>query len=54
MRRRMRPALLPRPPDVNGADVDDGLEDICRKNGLDWGALNPRMRASGRCQVETH
>jgi benzoyl-CoA 2,3-epoxidase subunit A len=36
------------------AGVDDALGDICRKNGLDWGALKPQMRASGRYHVETY
>lgn len=34
--------------------VDEALDEICRKNGLDWGVLKPQMRASGRYQVETY
>ena len=28
--------------------------DICRDHGLDWTALKPQMRASGRYHVETY
>jgi benzoyl-CoA 2,3-dioxygenase component A len=34
--------------------VDEALGSICRDNGLDWGALKPQMRASGRYHVETY
>jgi benzoyl-CoA 2,3-dioxygenase component A len=34
--------------------VDSALDDICRENGLDWGALKPQMRTSGRYHVETY
>jgi benzoyl-CoA 2,3-epoxidase subunit A len=34
--------------------VDDALGDICRENGLDWGALKSQMRAQGRYHVETY
>jgi benzoyl-CoA 2,3-dioxygenase component A len=34
--------------------VDSALDDICRDNGLDWGALKPQMRGSGRYHVETY
>jgi benzoyl-CoA 2,3-dioxygenase component A len=34
--------------------VDSALHDICRENGLDWGALKPHMRTSGRYHVETY
>ena len=27
---------------------------ICRDQGLDWDALKPQMRASGRYHVETY
>lgn len=36
------------------AGVDEALGHICRENGLDWSALKPRMRASGRYHVETY
>jgi benzoyl-CoA 2,3-dioxygenase component A len=36
------------------AGIDDALGDICRENGLDWGALKPQMRAEGRYHVETY
>jgi len=36
------------------AGVDEALESICRKSGLDWRALKPRMRTSGRYHVETY
>ena len=36
------------------AGVDEALENICRKSGLDWRALKPRMRTSGRYHVETY
>ena len=36
------------------AGVDRALGDICCENGLDWGALKPQMRASGRYHVETY
>ena len=34
--------------------VDEALADICRYGGLDWGALKPEMRTSGRYHVETY
>ena len=34
--------------------VDEALADICRASGLDWSALKPDMRASGRYHVETY
>jgi benzoyl-CoA 2,3-dioxygenase component A len=36
------------------AGVEDALADICRENGLDWSALKPQLRASGRYHVETY
>jgi benzoyl-CoA 2,3-epoxidase subunit A len=34
--------------------VDEALADICRRHGLDWAALKPDMRTSGRYHVETY
>jgi benzoyl-CoA 2,3-epoxidase subunit A len=34
--------------------VEEALADIARKHGLDWAALKPTMRASGRYHVETY
>ena len=34
--------------------VEDALDDICREHGVDWTALKPQMRASGRYHVETY
>jgi benzoyl-CoA 2,3-epoxidase subunit A len=34
--------------------VDEALADICRAEGLDWSALKPDMRSSGRYHVETY
>jgi benzoyl-CoA 2,3-dioxygenase component A len=36
------------------AGVDEAFADICRKGGLDWSAIKPVMRASGRYHVETY
>lgn len=36
------------------AGVDEALADICRAGGLDWNALKPDMRSSGRYHVETY
>jgi benzoyl-CoA 2,3-epoxidase subunit A len=36
------------------AGVEDALDSICRDHGLDWNALKPHMRASGRYHVETY
>jgi benzoyl-CoA 2,3-epoxidase subunit A len=36
------------------AGVDEALADICRSAGLDWAALKPQMRTSGRYHVETY
>ena len=36
------------------AGVDEALADICRGAGLDWSALKPNMRESGRYHVETY
>jgi len=36
------------------AGVEDALDGICRDHGLDWNALKPQMRASGRYHVETY
>ena len=36
------------------AGVDEALADICRAEGLDWSALKPNMRSSGRYHVETY
>ena len=36
------------------AGVEDALDGICGDNGLDWNALKPQMRASGRYHVETY
>ena len=36
------------------AGVDEALADICRAEGLDWSALKPDMRKSGRYHVETY
>jgi benzoyl-CoA 2,3-dioxygenase component A len=34
--------------------VDDAFADICEKAGLDWTAMKPAMRSSGRYHVETY
>jgi benzoyl-CoA 2,3-dioxygenase component A len=34
--------------------VEEALADIARKHSLDWAALKPAMRASGRYHVETY
>lgn len=34
--------------------VDEAFADICRHAGIDWAALKPEMRASGRYHVETY
>jgi benzoyl-CoA 2,3-epoxidase subunit A len=34
--------------------VEEALADIARKHGLDWAALKPVMRTSGRYHVETY
>jgi benzoyl-CoA 2,3-dioxygenase component A len=34
--------------------VDEAFADVCRHAGLDWAALKPEMRASGRYHVETY
>jgi benzoyl-CoA 2,3-epoxidase subunit A len=34
--------------------VEEALADIARKNGLDWSAIKPAMRTSGRYHVETY
>lgn len=36
------------------AGVDEALADICRAERLDWSALKPDMRGSGRYHVETY
>ncbi|HRJ68665.1 MAG TPA: benzoyl-CoA 2,3-epoxidase subunit BoxA [Beijerinckiaceae bacterium] len=36
------------------AGVEEALADVCRKHGLDWSQLKPRMRAEGRYHVETY
>ena len=36
------------------AGVDEALADVCRGHDLDWGALKPQMRATGRYHVETY
>ena len=36
------------------AGVDEALADICRSKGIDWSALKPDMRSSGRYHVETY
>ncbi len=36
------------------AGVEEALADICRKDGQDWSALKPVMRANGRYHVETY
>ena len=36
------------------AGVEEALADVCRKHGLDWAALKPVMRESGRYHVETY
>jgi len=36
------------------AGVDEALADICRAAGLDWSAVKPDMRSSGRYHVETY
>ncbi len=34
--------------------VEEALADIARKHGMDWAALKPALRASGRYHVETY
>jgi benzoyl-CoA 2,3-epoxidase subunit A len=34
--------------------VDEAFSDICRHAGVDWAALKPEMRLSGRYHVETY
>ncbi len=34
--------------------VEEAMADICRKHGLDWAALKPDLRGSGRYHVETY
>ena len=34
--------------------VEEALSDVCRKHGLDWAAMKPGMRESGRYHVETY
>jgi benzoyl-CoA 2,3-dioxygenase component A len=34
--------------------VEEALDGICRSHGLDWAALKPQMRATGRYHVETY
>ncbi len=34
--------------------VDEALADVCRQNAVDWAALKPAMRTSGRYHVETY
>ncbi len=34
--------------------VEEAMADVCRKHGLDWSALKPDMRSSGRYHVETY
>jgi Fe-S-cluster-containing hydrogenase component 2 len=34
--------------------VEEAMADVCRKHGLDWAALKPEMRTSGRYHVETY
>jgi benzoyl-CoA 2,3-dioxygenase component A len=34
--------------------VDDAFADICEEAGLDWAAMKPAMRSSGRYHVETY
>jgi benzoyl-CoA 2,3-dioxygenase component A len=34
--------------------VDEAFADACRTQGLDWSALLPALRASGRYHVETY
>lgn len=36
------------------AGVDEALADICHSEGMDWSALKPVMRGSGRYHVETY
>ncbi len=36
------------------AGVEEALADVCRKIGLDWSALKPDMRSTGRYHVETY
>ena len=36
------------------AGVDEALADVCRQHNLDWAALKPLMRTSGRYHVETY
>ncbi len=36
------------------AGVDEALADVCRQHSLDWAALKPLMRTSGRYHVETY
>jgi benzoyl-CoA 2,3-epoxidase subunit A len=34
--------------------VDEAFRDACREQGIDWDALLPKLRASGRYHVETY
>jgi benzoyl-CoA 2,3-dioxygenase component A len=34
--------------------VDEALRDACRMHGLDWNALKPTLRSTGRYHVETY
>jgi benzoyl-CoA 2,3-epoxidase subunit A len=36
------------------AGVEEALADIARKHGMEWAALKPAMRSSGRYHVETY
>jgi len=36
------------------AGVDEAFRDVCDRDGLNWDALLPRLRASGRYHVETY
>jgi benzoyl-CoA 2,3-dioxygenase component A len=36
------------------AGVEEALADICRHAGIDWAALKPAMRSTGRYHVETY
>ena len=34
--------------------VDDAFRDVCRAHGIDWDALLPTLRETGRYHVETY
>ena len=36
------------------AGVEEALADIARRHGMDWPAIKPAMRTSGRYHVETY